>query len=186
VKAITLHQPWASLIADGLKQYETRHWRTNYRGKLLIHAAKRTFSAFGAEHKIGMKACELAGWGKFQGRTLNYCGGGSKSISLPLGAVVAVAELQGCYEIREGVGPTVQNFEPPHYTPGECFIYSGSRSELELAVGDWTPGRYAWRLENVLKLPRPIPCRGFQQLCNCESAVLREVADQALEVAANG
>lgn len=37
---LTLTQPWASLVMLGAKQYETRGWRTNYRGQLLIHAAK--------------------------------------------------------------------------------------------------------------------------------------------------
>jgi hypothetical protein len=41
MRAISLWQPWASLIAFGEKQYETRHWTTPYRGKLAIHAAKR-------------------------------------------------------------------------------------------------------------------------------------------------
>ena len=40
-KAISLHQPWASLIAMGFKHYETRHWQTHYRGKLIICAAKK-------------------------------------------------------------------------------------------------------------------------------------------------
>jgi predicted transcriptional regulator len=40
IKAITLHQPWASFIIDGIKQYETRAWHVNYRGHLAIHAAK--------------------------------------------------------------------------------------------------------------------------------------------------
>jgi hypothetical protein len=40
VKALTLHQPWASLIAAGLKRYETRDWGTGYRGLLAIHAGK--------------------------------------------------------------------------------------------------------------------------------------------------
>lgn len=41
LKAISLHQPWASLIAFGLKTIETRSWPTSYRGPLAIHAAKR-------------------------------------------------------------------------------------------------------------------------------------------------
>ncbi len=41
VKAISLHQPWASLIAMGVKHYETRSWSTNYRGKLVICSAKK-------------------------------------------------------------------------------------------------------------------------------------------------
>lgn len=39
-KAITLTQPWASLVAVGAKRVETRSWPTSYRGPLLIHAAK--------------------------------------------------------------------------------------------------------------------------------------------------
>lgn len=41
MKALSLWQPWATLIAIGAKQYETRHWSTSYRGLLAIHAAKR-------------------------------------------------------------------------------------------------------------------------------------------------
>ena len=40
MKALTLTQPWATLIALGSKQYETRSWSPRYRGPLLIHAAK--------------------------------------------------------------------------------------------------------------------------------------------------
>ncbi len=40
MKAITLYQPWASLIMDGRKTIETRSWKTNYRGLLAIHAGR--------------------------------------------------------------------------------------------------------------------------------------------------
>ena len=38
MKALTIKEPWATLIIDGYKKYEFRSWKTNYRGKLLIHA----------------------------------------------------------------------------------------------------------------------------------------------------
>lgn len=38
MRALTIKQPWASLIIDGYKEYEFRSWKTNYRGKVLIHA----------------------------------------------------------------------------------------------------------------------------------------------------
>lgn len=38
MKALTLHQPWASLVALGVKTIETRSWGTSYRGPLAIHA----------------------------------------------------------------------------------------------------------------------------------------------------
>ena len=41
MKAITLIQPWASLISIGEKTIETRSWSTKYRGPLAIHAGKK-------------------------------------------------------------------------------------------------------------------------------------------------
>ena len=38
MKVLTLKQPWATLISEGIKEYEFRSWKTSYRGKLLIHA----------------------------------------------------------------------------------------------------------------------------------------------------
>lgn len=40
VKALSLLQPWATLIAIGAKTIETRSWATKYRGPLAIHASK--------------------------------------------------------------------------------------------------------------------------------------------------
>ena len=40
MKVITIKQPYATLIAEGLKQYEFRTWKTNFRGEILIHAGK--------------------------------------------------------------------------------------------------------------------------------------------------
>lgn len=40
MKVLTLKQPWATLISEGLKEYEFRSWKTSYRGLLLIHAGK--------------------------------------------------------------------------------------------------------------------------------------------------
>lgn len=44
MKALSLRQPWASLIADGRKTIETRTWRTRYRGPLAIHASLRPYA----------------------------------------------------------------------------------------------------------------------------------------------
>jgi hypothetical protein len=40
MKALTILQPYASLIASGRKWVENRNWYTNYRGPLAIHAGK--------------------------------------------------------------------------------------------------------------------------------------------------
>lgn len=38
MKVLTIREPWASLIITGYKTYEFRSWKTNYRGKILIHS----------------------------------------------------------------------------------------------------------------------------------------------------
>lgn len=80
MKALSLWQPWASLIAHELKRVETRHWRTDYRGLVLIHAAKcwtplqrQTYRSLCAEHETVWDAI---------GRS-----------TPPLGAIVAIARL---------------------------------------------------------------------------------------------
>ena len=40
MKALTIKEPWATLIIEGYKEYEFRSLKTNYRGKILIHAGK--------------------------------------------------------------------------------------------------------------------------------------------------
>jgi hypothetical protein len=40
MKALSLLQPWATLVVKGKKTIETRSWQTAYRGPLLIHASK--------------------------------------------------------------------------------------------------------------------------------------------------
>ncbi len=40
MKVITIKEPYATLIKEGMKEYEFRTWKTNYRGNILIHAAK--------------------------------------------------------------------------------------------------------------------------------------------------
>ena len=60
MKAITIKQPFASLIAAGLKEYEFRTWKTAYRGEILIHAGKsidkeamKRFADYGLEYPVG-------------------------------------------------------------------------------------------------------------------------------------
>ena len=43
-KCITVKQPWASLIVEGIKDIENRTWKTNFRGRILIHAGQNKLS----------------------------------------------------------------------------------------------------------------------------------------------
>lgn len=64
MKTLTLKQPWATLIAKGLKEYEFRSWKTSYRGPLLIHAglgmdkvAKERFKSLGFDYEKSEIVC---------------------------------------------------------------------------------------------------------------------------------
>lgn len=87
MKAITLWQPWASLLAIGPKKYETRSWKTKHRGWIAIHAAKRF-------DRLVMDTCA-----KFN-EELEEMGYRVGYVRPPLGAVVAVAKLIYCGETR--------------------------------------------------------------------------------------
>lgn len=77
MKALTLWQPWASLIALGLKQYETRSWSTSYRGLLAIHAARRPMRVLDLTDEIR---------GALESR-------GATWETIPVGAVLCVVRL---------------------------------------------------------------------------------------------
>ena len=48
MKALSLKQPWTTLIVTGIKPIENRKWSTSYRGQLLMHASK-TWDKEGAQ-----------------------------------------------------------------------------------------------------------------------------------------
>jgi hypothetical protein len=45
MKALSIKQPWASLIAHGIKDIENRTWRTHFRGKIYIHTSAKDAGA---------------------------------------------------------------------------------------------------------------------------------------------
>jgi hypothetical protein len=41
MKALSIKQPWADLIVSGHKDIENRTWRTNFRGRVYVHASQK-------------------------------------------------------------------------------------------------------------------------------------------------
>lgn len=139
MKAITILQPWASLIACGAKRIETRSWATKYRGPIAIHAGKALPS--NDRQIIADTLYE------------------KQLFHLPLGAVIASADFVDCVridvinaeKIEAATAARLANFQ---------WIFG-----REFAFGDYTPGRYAWILDNVRRID-PIPAKGQQGLWN--------------------
>lgn len=80
MKALSLLQPWATLIAIGAKTIETRSWSTTYRGEIAIHASKRWT---GEQRYLATQAGPIA-------KALTPFPG------MCLGSVVAVARMVDC------------------------------------------------------------------------------------------
>ena len=165
MRTLSLTQPWASLIAFGAKTIETRSWATDYRGLIAIHATV-SFPRYAQEFASGPVAGPvLAAHGYYRSRLpLPYeCGEGPRyveQICLPHRAVVAVADLFACQktcELEDRRAGLILG-----YTLDTTVITPVPADQLPF--GDFTPGRYAWRLANIRRLVHPITVNGAQRL----------------------
>lgn len=136
MKALTLWQPWASLIAWGEKQYETRSWPTSHRGLLAIHAGKQS------------EIAELLALNSFYPEAFARHGF-SPDVPLPAGVMLCIVRLVDCCKTEN----LTRNALP------------GLRiSQAEEMFGDYSSGRFAWKMEIVEVFNEPIPARGAQGL----------------------
>jgi hypothetical protein len=140
MKAITLTQPWASLVAIGAKRIETRSWNTKYRGPLAIHAAKG-----------------FPEWAKdFSINHFTHIPN-----ELPLGMIIATCELVECLRINENDDLQGKN----GWMIGGHFWEA---SPQEILFGNFEIHRYMWFLNNVVRLAVPVPAKGMLGLWEWE------------------
>lgn len=142
IKAVSLYQPWARLVAQGVKTIETRSWSTEYRGKLAIQA--------------GVSIIPIKYWPIEETTKPNVykIKGVDETIiieDMPCGAVIATCDLANCIEITPELAAAIKVQSPKEYV-----------------FGDFRPGRYAWILDNVEMLSEPVPAKGRQRLWNWE------------------
>lgn len=152
MKAITLQQPWATLVAIGAKRIETRSWRTAYRGPLVITASKRW----------PKKAQMIALSSPFieQLNKANYLP------DIPLGVIVATCKLVDCLPMEAHI-----------CLPGIFDEYPNLNTSMERAFGDFNVidlhnGRRRWAfvLTEVRRISRPVHVKGGLGLWEFESA----------------
>jgi hypothetical protein len=129
MKAISLYEPWGTLIALGKKRYETRSWSTTYRGSLLICASKKR-----------PPLSQIIGILYYAGITLN---------ELNPGRAVAFVDLTDIYPADDLL---------------QVDRFYGLLEENEKFYGDFSPGRFAWKLENIRRIKNPPPIKGKQGL----------------------
>lgn len=173
MKAITLTQPWAELVALGVKQFETRSWRANYRGLLAIHAS-RDVKANGDHIIIG----ETIGSDGYHKPILRYPFGKhipadySKIYSLGNGCIECVVRLIGCYPAERVKGCIlVQARDELARHDRKSYL----RCMEELEFGDFSTGRWAWNLQYVARVSHRGIVRGHQGLWNVPEDIERQI-----------
>ena len=82
-KALSIKEPYATLIRDGVKRIETRSWKTNYRGELYIHASACKIPK---EYRDNEALMSIVG-----NRTMHY------------GQIIAKANLVDCIPITDSL-----------------------------------------------------------------------------------
>ncbi len=160
MKALSLMQPWASLLSIGAKTHETRGWSTKYRGPLLIHASKAwtlrmALLCYQEPYFRALRAAGIELPARCDGTRLPYF--------LPTGAIIAVAQLVDCRPTPSG----------SHYADRGRAAWPAS--DLDRAFGNWEPGRFAWQLEDVRPLRKPVECAGKLNLWEPDEDLLSAV-----------
>lgn len=177
MRAITLWQPWASLIAEGIKTIETRPkqhpWRSAIGETIAIHASRKPLReeiAFGGT----LDACPADRPGHEhpnhpRGRPARLYVSAASWVELPLGAVVATCRLVDVVPTvdfrteREDTRKRIEWIDDTLWlrVPSER---PAQNITEQLPFGDFAPGRWALLLDDVRKLAHPVPCRGYQGL----------------------
>jgi hypothetical protein len=157
VKAITLTQPWATLMAIGEKSLETRSWRipSRYVGqRVAIHAAK----------SMPSDAMDLCFDEPF--RQVLVAAGYPTLRSLPRGAIVATAVLAAQLRTEDVTfGQTTA-------------LWRFACGRHEQAFGNYAPGRFAWVTWSLMPLETPLPCPGRQRFWEVPRAIAAEIEAQ--------
>jgi len=149
MKGCTLREPWATLIASGQKDLETRGKRTKYRGLVAVHAGLRW------TEDEWVKAYHLRGCGADLPVSFD-------DAHWPLGRVLSIGELVDCRPLLDTV-EDLQRATSKRISAAE--IGGGIPGELvgggvcDGSTGLQILNRWAWVLQNVVPIPeadRPI------------------------------
>jgi hypothetical protein len=110
-RALSLIEPWATLIALGAKRIETRSWPTRFRGPFLVHASR-------ALPRQNIALCQ-----REPIRGILAAAGYPTHAALPRGAIVGAARLVDCRLITpETEAPPLER-DVDHFSPGRFAWY---------------------------------------------------------------
>ncbi len=155
MKAITEKQPWGSLIVAGIKDIENRTWKTNFRGRVLIHAGyswDRSLAEICLSEEIKPHLERLGLIHKYKDENTGYKG---YSFSFHHGAIIGSVEIVDCVINHSSVWAEKQH----------C-LHKPRCEDLTKLPNCWdgcmyfSKPIYNWVLANPIKFPEPIPAKG--------------------------
>lgn len=170
-RVFSLWQPWATLCVaidpstgHPPKQYETRAWppRFGLPIDVVIHATKRwdrgnAWTATDPAFRVALARCGYLA-GPAARNPILY----PNLRPLPFGSIIGLARVVG-FERTEKLRV----------------------GDEESIFGDWSIGRYAWRMEQAIELPEPIPFLGRQEPLYVLDQHYERLIDQQFEALAN-
>lgn len=195
MKAMTLWQPWASLMAEGIKTIETRPfphpWRSAVGERVAIHAGL-VFASVCPDGGTCHHRCTPSRGPERSGcYRVDCCGPLSGTIGqgpdedywpeFPRGAVLATARLVDVVPMIGKWGDETGDLYYPVVTTWTDIVDGKTprarlrRSPLpddcadltdQIPYGNFEPGRWALLFDDLVKLEEPVPARGRQGLWN--------------------
>lgn len=157
MKGLTLLNPWAYLMAMGHKKWETRNWQPTTRGEVAITSSKAFTDAYKAvclEKSFREVIAPNVSDGDFI-YAVN---------SMPCGSVMCVGQLVEVITSEEWLA---------RHKAGQA-----GYTDQEKAFGNYEPRRFAWRFENMILLPKMIPCRGKMSIWDLPGSIEAQVREQ--------
>lgn len=177
MKAISIWQPWATLVAIGRKRVETRAWSTSYRGPIAIHAARRWDSKLSCMCRTYKPIRDALCTDLEIARRIEAPEELARGVDpfLPLGCIVATARLVACLPTPRVITDpcaTITLADPRRLPEADPMAYALTPEEQ--ALGNYEPNRWAWVLEGIAALRTPIPYRGAQGLFKIPDDIFEE------------
>ena len=153
MRVLSMHQPWASLVAEDIKTVETRSWRPPagvVGGRIGIHSTQR---------RPRIDECPPSVYWPWV-------------LAQPRGMVIATVRLARVGRLHRIVGSVGWACEQcAAGTARSARVYAriagdvdGFPVDVSDGLGDYTLGRLMWQFDQVEVLPEPVAARGYQRL----------------------
>lgn len=136
MKAITIKQPWAHLICSGIKDIENRTWPTKFKGRVLVHAAAKSWLWHKVLQYISPELKEFAIKNKWTRTWLE---------NLHTGSIIGSVEIVDCVINHKSIWAEKTTINQSNESDSENY--------------DFKP-IYNWVLKNPIMFPEPIPAKG--------------------------